>query len=245
MNILSKSYHNTTARYNAYYYAKKRLAEVEDVLNSNLDNDYNKVLNIYPQLDSTLATTYQEAIDDAIKKSSIAIQRHKNSKWVDDSYIHIGRARYYSLDFVNAIETYKYVNTNSKDDNARHEALARLLRAFVDSKEFDNATAVEDYIKKEDLNRSNQKLLYLNKAYHNQVLGNYDKMVENLVLAAPLLKKKDGRGRLYFIIGQVYQQLGFDAEAFNYYKKCLASHPEYELDFYTRLNIAQVTELGK
>nr|WP_246202711.1 methyltransferase [Fulvivirga lutimaris] len=70
-------------------------------------------------------------------------------------------------------------------------------------------------------------------------------MVSNLVLAAPLLKRKDGKGRIYFIIGQIYQELGFDAEAFNYYRKCLASNPEYELDFYTRLNMAQVTELGK
>lgn len=218
---------------------------MEAILKENYDNDYDEVLKIYPKIDTALAATYQESIDDAIKKSSIAIQRHKNSRWVDDSYIFIGRARFYSLDYVNAIETYKYVNTNSEDDNARHEALARLLRTFVDYQEFENAVAVEDYIKKEKLNKKNQKLLYLNKAHHNQALEDYDKMVENLVKAAPLLKKKDGRGRIYFIIAQIYQRLGFDGEAFNYYKKCLSSHPEYELDFFTRLNMAQVTELGK
>ncbi|HNP17338.1 MAG TPA: methyltransferase [Fulvivirga sp.] len=244
-NIFSKAYHNTTARYNAYYYAKKRLNEIGSILKENYDNDYNKILDIYPKIDSALANSYQEKIDDCIKKASIAIQRHKNSKWVDDCYIFIGRARQLSLDYVNAIETYKYVNTKSEDDNARHEALIRLIRTFVDSKEFENAVAVEDYIKKETLNKKNSKLLYLNKAYHSQVLGDYDKMVENLVLAAPLLKRKDGKGRIYFIIGQTYQSLGFDAEAFNYYKKCLASNPVYELDFYTRLNMAQVTELGK
>ncbi|MEQ8925990.1 MAG: tetratricopeptide repeat protein [Fulvivirga sp.] len=244
-NIISKTYHNTTARYNAYYYAKKRIKEVEAILKENYDNDYNNILKIYPKIDTALASTYKEQIDDCIKKASIAIQRHKNSKWVDDSYIYIGRARHYSLDYVNAIETYKFVNTKSEDDDARHEALARLLRVFVDYKEYDNAVAVEDYIKKEELNRKNQKILYLNKAHHNQVIENYDRMVENLVKAAPLLKKKDGKGRIYFIIGQIYQELGFDAEAFNYYKKCLASNPEYELDFYCRLNMAQVTQLGK
>ncbi|QSE98344.1 type IX secretion system periplasmic lipoprotein PorW/SprE [Fulvivirga lutea] len=244
-NILSKTYHNTTARYNAYYYAKKRIKEVEAILKDNYDNDYNNVLKIYPKIDTALANTYQEQIDDCIKKASIAIQRHKNSKWVDDSYIYIGRARHYSLEYVNAIETYKFVNTKSEDDDARHEALARLLRVFVDSKEFENAVAVEDYIKKETLNKKNQKLLHINKAHHYQVVENYDKMVENLVKAAPMLKKKDGKGRIYFIIGQIYQKLGFDAEAFNYYKKCLASNPEYELDFYCRLNMAQVTQLGK
>ncbi|MEQ9660029.1 MAG: methyltransferase, partial [Fulvivirga sp.] len=201
-NILSKTYHNTTARYNAYFYAKKRIKEIEAILKENIDNDYNNILRIYPEIDSTLATTYQDKIDDCIKKASIAIQRHKNSKWVDDSYIFIGRARLYSLDYVNAIETFKFVNTESEDDNARHEALIRLLRTFVDYQEFENAVAVEDYIKKEKLNKQNQKLLYLNQAHHYQVKEDFDKMVANLVLAAPLLKRKDGKGRIYFIIGQ-------------------------------------------
>lgn len=243
-NILSKAYHNTTARYNAYFYAKQRMQEINEILKNSYDNDYSKVLKIYPTIDSTIVNSYQDQIDDCIKKASIAIQRHKNSKWVDDSYIYIGMARHRSLDYVNSIETYKFVNTKSDDDDARHEALSRLIRTFVDYQEYDNATAVEDYLNKEKLNKKNQKIFFLNKAHHYQIVNDPDKMVSNLVKAVPLLKKRDGKGRIYFIIGQVYQQLGFDAEAFNYYKKCIASNPSYELDFYSRLNMAQVTELS-
>lgn len=244
-NIISKAYHNTTAHFNAYFYAKERIEEVEDIVNNNFDNDYNKVLNIYPGVDSTLAASYQTQIDDCIKKASIAIQRHQNSKWVDDSYILIGMARFYDLDYVNAIKTFKYVNTESENDDARHEALIHLLRTFTEAQEYNNAIAVADYLKKEKLNKDNSKLLYINKAHYYQEREDYNNMVQNLVKAAPLLKKKDGKGRLYFIIGQTYQELGFDAEAFNYYKKCIASNPEYELDFYARLYMAQVTQLGK
>ena len=60
-----------------------------------------------------------------------------------------------------------------------------------------------------------------------------------------LLKKKDKPGRIYFIIGQVYQKLGFESEAYNYYRKCLATNPEYEVDFYARLYLAQVTEISR
>lgn len=244
-NIISKTYHNTTARYNAYFYAKERIEEIEAIVDNNYDNDYNDILKIYPSIDSVLASTYQTQIEDGIQKASIAIQRHKNSKWVDDSYILIGKARFYDVDYVNAIKTYKFVNTESEDDDARHRALVHLMRTFTDAKEFNNAVAVSDYLKKEKLNKDNQKLLYINRAHYYQVREDYDNMVQNLVKAAPLLKKKDGKGRLYFIIGQVYQMLGFDAEAFNYYKKCISSNPVYELDFYARLYMAQVTELGR
>lgn len=244
-NIISKTYHNTTARYNAYFYAKENIREIEKILDDSYDNDYNNILNIYPEIDSVLAKTYEDKVEECIKKASIAIQRHKNSKWVDDSYILIGLARLYSTDYVNAIETFKYVNTKSEDADARHRALAHLLRTFTDYQEYNNAISVSDYLKKEKLNKDNQKLLYINRAHYYQTQQDYDNMVQNLVKAAPLLKKKDGKGRIYFIIGQVYQMLGFDAEAFNYYKRCIASNPEYELDFYARLYMAQVTELGK
>ncbi|MDX1628010.1 MAG: tetratricopeptide repeat protein [Fulvivirga sp.] len=244
-NILSKAYHNTTAHFNAYFYARERIEEIEVIVENNYENDYNKILNIYPEIDSTLASSYQTQIEDCIKKASIAIQRHKNSRWVDDSYILIGLARFYDLDYVNAIKTFKFVNTESEDDAARHEALAHLLRTFTDAGEYSNAIAVSDYLKKEKISKENMKLLHLNRAHYYQVREDYDNMVQNLVKAAPLLNKKDGKGRIYFIIGQTYQELGFDAEAFNYYKKCIASNPAYELDFYARLNMAQVTELGK
>lgn len=244
-NVLSKTYHNITARYNAYFYAKQRIQEIERIVNNNYENDYNKILRIYPEVDSVLAKSYETESEDALKKASIAIQRHQNSKWVDDSYILIGRTRFYTLEYGNAVETYKYVNTQSDDDNARHEALVRLHRTFTDAGDYNNAIAVHDYLKKEKLNKRNRKLLHLNLAHYYQIQNDLDNMVQNLVEAAPLLKRKDGKGRIYFIIGQTYQSLGFDAEAFNYYKKCIASNPVYELDFYARLSMAQVTELDK
>ena len=36
-----------------------------------------------------------------------------------------------------------------------------------------------------------------------------------------------------------------DAEAYNYYQSTLRNTPEYELEFYTKLNMAQVTVLSK
>ena len=46
-------------------------------------------------------------------------------------------------------------------------------------------------------------------------------------------------------MGQIYQELGFESAAFDYYRKCIHSNPEYELSFYAKLNMAQVTQLGE
>jgi tetratricopeptide (TPR) repeat protein len=242
---VGKGYHNVTAHYNGYFYAYGEIAKIEQTIQKGQIDDYNRILKIFAPLDSTAAKGYDKEAQEAIKMASLAIQRHPHSKWVDDAYILVGKARLYTLDWANAIQTFKYVNTKSKDKDARHKALIHLLRTFVEHQEFNNAQAAIDYLLKEKLSKGNLKNFYLEKANYHQVQNDYDNMVRSLTKVEGLLKKKDRRGRIYFIIGQVYQKLGFESEAYNYYKKCLATNPEYEVDFYARLYLAQVAEISK
>lgn len=241
----SKAYHNTTAHYNGYWYANEEIRKVEDIIQKAQVDDYNRILMIFPTFDTTLANSYEKEIEEAVKMASIAIQRHPNSKWVDDAYILVGKARLYTLDWANAVQTFKHVNTKSKDKDARHLAIINLIRTYIEHKEFNNAQAAIDFLAKAKLSKYNQKKFNLEKAYYYQLHKDYDNMVRNLTEADPFLKKKDRRGRIYFIIGQVYQKLGFESEAYNYYRKCLSTNPEYEVDFYARLYMAQVTEISR
>jgi len=242
-NVTSNAYHNLTAHFNGYYYALEKTREVENIILKGLDDDHNQVLRLFPKLDTTLAKSYAKDTEEIIKMASISIQRHPNSKWVDDNYIQVGLARLYSCDFQNATLTFKYVNTKSRDKDVRHIALIHLARTFTENAEYDKAEEAFRFLEKEQLNKINAKNFYLEKAYHYQVRNDYDNMVRNLALADSLLVRADRKGRIYFIVGQVYQKLGFGSEAYNYYRKCLSTNPEYEIDFYARLNMAQVARL--
>lgn len=241
--ITGNVYHNLTAHYNGFYYAREKINEIEQIIFRSIDDDPNQVLRLYPKLDTTLAKTYEKDTEEAIKMASLSIQRHPKSRWVDDNYIMVGLARLYGGDFVNAIQTFKYVNTKSPDPATRHRALIHLVRTFTENEEYTKAEEAFRFLDKEPLNKSNTKKLLLEKAYYYQVLNDYDNMVRNLTAADALLGNKDEKSRIYFIIGQVYQKLGFESEAYNYYRKCIATNPPYELDFYARLNMAQVARL--
>lgn len=241
----SKAYHNLTAHYNGYYYALEEVTKIEQTIQKSNVDDYNRILKLFASFDSALAKSYAKGAEEAIKMASLSIQRHPNSNWVDDAYILVGKARLYTLEWGNAIQTFKYVNTKTKDPHAKHRAIVNLVRTFTEHKEYNNAQSAIDYLLKQKLNNTNRKNLLLEKAYFHQVQNDYDNMVRSLTEADRYLTKKDRRGRIYFIIGQVYQELGFEAEAFNYYKKCLTTNPEYEVDFYARLYMAQVAEISK
>ncbi|HEU5289501.1 MAG TPA: tetratricopeptide repeat protein [Cyclobacteriaceae bacterium] len=243
-SVTSKAFHNTTAHYNGYFYAREEITAIEKTILTSED-DYNNILPLYPTLDSVKAKGYDKGIQEAIKMASLSIQRHPNSKWVDDCYILVGKARLYSLDWGNAIQTFKYVNTKSKNIDKRHEAIIHLGRTFTEHGEYNNAEAAFDFLKKEKLSKVNRKLFHLEQAHYYQIRDDYDNMVRNLTQAVPLLTRKDRPGRVYFIIGQVYQQLGFESEAFNFYRECISTNPEYEVDFYARLYMAQVAEISR
>ncbi len=243
-NITSNAFHNLTAHYNGFYYAREKAREVEKTILKTLDDDPTQVLRLFPALDTVKAKSYVKDTDEIIKMASISIQRHPNSKWVDDNYVMVGLARLYACDFQNAILTFKYVNTKSSSYETRHTALLYLLRTFIEHGDFDRAEEVFRFLDKEKLiSKQNAKKLYLEKAYFYQLRNDYDNMVQNLSKADSLLSRVDRKGRIYFIIGQVYQKLGFNSEAYNFYRKCLATNPDYEIDFYARLNMAQVARL--
>ncbi|MEM8938064.1 MAG: tetratricopeptide repeat protein [Bacteroidota bacterium] len=243
-NPLSGSFHDLTAHYNAYFIANERIKEIENSIHESQDWNYNKVLPIFPQFDSTKSASLKTEIEDCIQKASISIQRHPGSKWEDDSYILVGKARHYAGEFTDAIETYKYVNTHSKNNNSRHYALTELIRSFTEFEEYYNAIAVTDHLAREKLNKDNQRRLYLNSAYLYQKKNDQDKMVSNLVKAEELYNSSD-KARINFIIGQLYHQLDFESEAFRYYRRVLKNNPTYELEFYAKLYMAQVTELAE
>ncbi len=234
-----------TAHYNAYFIAKERIKEIEQIIFDAQEWNYDKVLPIYAQFDSTQAAALKTQVEDCIQKSSISIQRHPGSKWEDDSYILVGKARYYSMEFADAVNTFKYVNNKGQDDNSKHEALAELIRVYTDFGEFNNAVAVVDYLEKEDLNLKNRKIYHLNAAYLYQKREDENKMVYHLVEAEELFGKTSDKARINFIIGQTYHSLGFEGEAFRFYRNTLKNNPKYELEFFAKLYMAQVTELAK
>ena len=244
-NFFSKTYHNTTAHYNAYFIANENIRQVEEAIATSHQNDYNKILGVFYDIDSATIDGVRAQLDDAIVKASLSIQRHENSNWVLPSYYLVGKARYYGGDFVNAIETFKYINKHGEDKDIRHKALISLMRSFIDYNEHGNAVEVADYLRKENLNKENMRDLLLTKAYLAHIREDYDLMVRSLSQAVEIETKNKHRARYFFILGQVYQHLGFEGEAYNNYRKCLKSNPEYELSFYAKLNLAQVTELDQ
>ncbi|MBC7446685.1 MAG: hypothetical protein H7330_01340 [Hymenobacteraceae bacterium] len=241
---VARAYHNLAARDNAYFIAREKLKDVEATLLKGMASDYNKVLPVLIPITEQTATSVSADLEDIVKKSSLPIARHKNSNWTDDAYLLVGKARYYKAEFDEAEKVFKFVNTTGKEPNVRHAALVWLMRTFIQEKQLDNAVAVSDLLKKERGLPENARDLFLTRAQLALIRQEPDTAILNLRLAIPEVPTKNERSRLRFILAQLYQQQGKDQLAYAQYRRILRRNPPYELDLFTKLNLAQVTQLS-
>lgn len=132
---------------------------------------------------------------------------------------------------------------------ARSEAFIYLLESYTLAGMTDEANQLikvlssnENLMEDESFTRSLAK----NVAQLKISSGDYEGAIESLTTVAETkLKKKDAR-RINFILAQLNQKVGNNAEAIQHYDLVLNANPDYEMGFYSTLFKTQVAqETGK
>ncbi len=241
----NRAFHNLTSHYNAYFLADSKIKAVENQVIENYKEDYTQILPVFIPIDSATIQQNKVSLDSARELSSKAIDWHRISKWVDDSYYLIGKIDYLQARADDAKNTFRYVNSQSKDKDLRHKALISLLHGYIDQDEVEEANFTIDYLSKEkDINTDNTFDLYKTLAYYYEKRGDQNGVIGALDRAINYTSNKKERSRLYFILAQRYQREGLDALAFDYFQKSLEGNPPYERAFFATLYAQQVAELN-
>ncbi len=241
----NRAFHNLTAHYNAYFLADTKIKETENQVLENYKEDYTQILPVFIPIDSATIQQNKVPLDSARELSSKAIDWHRISKWVDDSYFLIGKIDYLQGRTDDAKNAFRYVNSQSKDKDLRHKALISLLRLYIDQQALEDANFTIDYLSKEtEISTENTFELYKTLAYYYENRADQNGVIGALDRATNYTSDKKERSRLYFILAQRYQREGIDALAFDYFQKSLEGNPPYERAFFATLYAQQVAELN-
>ncbi len=231
--------HNFSARYNAYFIGGQDLAEAEFLIRKAYKEDYNQLIPILIPMDSMLAQPAKPQLEKAIKMASVVAEKHQNSKWVDNSYVILGKSRLYLGQWADGLEALRYVYANGKDENDKNAALIVLMKAYVAKKDYSNALGVAEYLSQQNLSKADIKEFYLTKAYLHQRNEELLTSVAILEETFPLLKKSIEKARIHYAAGQMYDRLGQYALANKHYKSVMKNRPNYDLGFYASMNSLQ------
>lgn len=243
--FVNRNFHNLTSRYNAFYLADLKITEVITDLQTQYKEDYTQVLPVFIPLDSSSVSTHEDKLKSARELASKAIDWHRISKWVDDSYYLLGKIDYLEGNYDEAQNTFKYVNVKGKDKNLRHQTLISLLKLYVDLKEYEKANFTIDYLSKEtEITEKNRYQLYLTLAHYYESRADKNGVIGALQKVLDYKQTSKETSRINFILAQYYQAEGLDAPAYSYYIKSLEGNPPYERSFYAQLYAQQVAELN-
>ena len=231
-------YQNIVGKYNTYFLANEKMLEIEQKLFPLLQEDFNHYLPVLTDLDTAKGSQMLTDLNYVIEKASIPIRHLKRSKWVDDCYLLIGKARLYQGDIQNAIITFNYITNTSLDENIRHAAFVMLLKTFMFTREYNNFYFVKNYILEREsvFNAKNSKDYHLTLAHFYYTEKEYDKVLEHLNLTFKHLKTRLEKAHYAYLLAQIYEKQNQQGFAFEYYNKAKKLSPNYKLFFHAQIH---------
>jgi len=113
--FIKKVYHDMTTRFNYFFNARLKLNQSLQQLQASNKDNYDELLPVRFYGDKEKRGSMGPAMDEVVKKSSIAIQLHKISKWVDDCYLLMAKASYFKGDYDGSIDALRYIDAEFSD----------------------------------------------------------------------------------------------------------------------------------
>jgi TolA-binding protein len=237
----AKAFHNINAKYNAIWQADRLYKELKNKSWEERNENYSLPLSIFPPIDSSFGQAHSNEIGNLIRKASLVIDRHQNSKFIDDAYLIIGKGRLMKGDIKNAKETFKYINAIEHDAITQASALIYLYQIYISQKDFESALNVENFIKEVPLHASQKTDFILNKAYYHQVKNEIPIAIALLNEEIPHIKSKIQKARLYFVLGQLFQSQGKNSLAQENFNQVKNNKPTYELQLNAQIASKKLT----
>ena len=137
-SLTSRVYHDVTLRYNYYWNANFILEQTLKNSAKSTSEDYTKILALTKTGQVADPISITPDMDKVIKKSSIGVQLHPNSKWTDDAYLVMGKGYYMKGNYEEAVKTFQYITAEFEEGLRKKEtAKKRKKRAAKQRKNKD------------------------------------------------------------------------------------------------------------
>lgn len=243
----ARTYHRMVSKYNVLFNGEQALLKAQNTLESSHQEDFNQILPVFitgtEQAVSSVKPDLEKAIEKgtkSISEHSMMIENDQKNTYIDDSYLLIGKARYYDRDYLKALETFNYIIQEFDDDDIRLEA--KYWAARTESA-LDNYVSAKDRF--DDLYRDPDLPGHLKDdafAAYAQLEINQGRKLNAYQLITQAIERADEKEqelRWLYIAAQLQEALGNDYEASRLYRRVIKKGPPYELLFNAQLSRAR------
>ena len=218
-------FHNTTARYNGYFYANEALKEADVKLEEMHSERWDETLPLFLESNEETAQQIFPLMERAIEKCTRVVDRHTMApssrnrksfkrpvlnKWIDDNYRVIGQSYYMKGDYPKAEEIFTYLSRTVASPDAEAWAFSWLGRTHM--RTGNEIKAKNALGKAQGLRESSDEAMIHTQmvlAQFSLLDDRYDAAIEHLEKALSLMRKRDPRrARTTFVLAQCLRSGG-------------------------------------
>lgn len=263
----SRSFHEMKTYHNIYFNGRISMVEGLKAIDKANEDDYTRVLNLYPVSNHKAAEASVSSMDQAIEKCRKCIKLHSihvkpkkidpkrrsdpaYQNWLQSkefnkqmyhAWLMLGQAEFHKGDFLGSIGTFNYVQRLYDNDNdVKAQCSLWIARAYAEMGWQYEAEDILERVNVDHLKRKNQAQFAAASADVLLKGGHLKEAIPFVKIARQNEQKKLYRPRFEFVLGQLYQLDHQSGPAKAAYKRVLKMHPENEMDFNTRLRIAEL-----
>ena len=260
----TRTFHNINSQYNVYFNANESVKKGVANIDERLNDDFTRLLPIYKSSTPSAGEMVKSDMNYAIEKCSKLIEIHsitkkpkrkrnrtrkyqefasqeEFNKWIDDSYLLMGKAYFYQHNFMGAIDNFGYVVRKYPDSEAKDEAQVWLIRSYSELGRFTEASEVIQAVQGDEaFPKKLEKDLAIATADYYMKQQVYDEAIKFIDIALSKIVFKRQKARLKYIEAQLYQELGMKAEASAAYRAVTKMNPDYKMAFNAKINAAGI-----
>ena len=218
--FINRSWHSLNTKYNVLFNGEIAFESGKTAINSAYEDNYWDILPIERLQQTEDAILVDKSQDPNIQRSELkaikAIQTHgmnikgkEKNPQIDESYILLGKARYFDNRFIPALEAFNYILF--KYPASSNINLAKIWRAKTNLRLENESLAIsrlQELIASNQLSDEDKVAACSALAQAYITTKSLDNAITQIKLASKLTKDNHERGRLRFIQGQLYSSLG-------------------------------------
>ena len=243
----SRWWHAFNARYNTYYNGSQAFIEGSQEREKNPNDNFTEMLPLYTVANKKGKDTGKSNFDKAIEKSQKAIKQHtikrrpewnksrrktaKDIEWLNrreynpflwKAWLLMGKSQFQKGNFEEAAATFSYMSRlYATQPSINGISRAWLAKSYVELDWLYDAEDVINKMKRDSMHYN--AVADWDYAYADYYLRNhqYKEAVDYMKKVVKHEKRRKQKAREWFILGQLYTQLGNNDEAYKAYRKVI------------------------
>ncbi len=266
----TRFYHSLTSKYNIYFNGYESFKAGLIKINNGYQDDYAEILKVFEYSDPSTASLCSSDMERAIQKASKVItlksitskpeikgnrepsekekellDRKEYNEWVDDSYLLIGKARFYKRELKEATSVFNYCIAEANDSLIKAEATIWLARIFNETGNYSESLRLLSELEiTTGFTKALKSMYYTTFADLFIKQKRYSEAIDPLSKSIDLVSGKRTKYRLTYLLAQLYKQTGDGTRATSYFREVVKMNPPYDVEFNARINIAGVFDIN-